>query len=342
MKFKKLSTKIAVTILVVSFSVSLALSTVFQIRMNTRINEIQELTLVTQTYDIAKVCEQTFTDTMYSVKSLQKFIETAFNIAEYKNAPETYFESRREFMNDFIIGTIKKYESVSSAYFSVHPHISDDREVRQIFFEEDSRGNIESGDVETYEEFMDKSNRYMNWFWGAFDSGRPYWTDIFEWDDGNLLISHTTPVVINGEKIGVVGVDIFIDAFTKLIEQFTAYDTGFALLQDQYGVFLESDNSRKSFSDDGKSILTKAGLDNSGNVFNVRVDGIDYIATKNTLDNDYSVYVLVPANEFNAAVEASIMRFVLLFFPIFGLIVLVSLLVGKSISKPYYYNHKCN
>jgi methyl-accepting chemotaxis protein len=59
------------------------------------------------------------------------------------------------------------------------------------------------------------------------------------------------------------------------------------------------------------------------------------MAIQNSLANDYSIYILVPKNEYTADATASIMRFAFLFMPIAALIAFISLAVGKSISKPF-------
>jgi methyl-accepting chemotaxis protein len=238
-------------------------------------------------------------------------------------------------MDRFIGNILTRSDFVTGVYFAVQPNLAGFPLVSEIFFERDGYGSIVEGEQQDYEDYMDIHCEEMEWFYGAYNSGQPYWTGIYEWIDGTVVVSYVEPVIINNERIGVVGVDISIDNIVDLIIDYKIYNTGFALIKDKNGDFFETGNFINQLSNNEKNELNEAGWSSNGNIFKIKLGGSDYIVTQNFLENDYSIYIFVPEREFSTAVRESLLRFALLFPLVFLIISIFCFFVGKSISKPF-------
>jgi methyl-accepting chemotaxis protein len=334
MRHKKLSWKIALIIALTVFIVSGALSTIFQIRIITRINEYMEESLRNEISTKAGEHNLPFTDSIYIVKSLRNFAEANFDTDAYRRDAEGYFN--REIvpiMEQFVVNTVMRSYFIDGAFFSLHHELSGNRYIGEIFVVRDGYSYILE-EPYPYEEYITDGGACMEWFFGAFNSGLPYWTEVYEEIDGEFYVSYVEPVIVNGERVGVVGVDISIYSIKELIGEYQIFDSGFALIRDQFNFFETNDFILDLPSGEKERLVAAANSVNDGNIFETMLGGTSYIGIRNRMVNNYELFILVPKSEYNAENVASTLRFVFLFFPILAVIFVASFFIGKSISKP--------
>lgn len=64
----------------------------------------------------------------------------------------------------------------------------------------------------------------------------PYYDDI---NDKNVLMTSTiVPIIVEGEFLGVVGIDISLDSLQEKSEEITFYDTGYISIVSNNGVYV--------------------------------------------------------------------------------------------------------
>jgi methyl-accepting chemotaxis protein len=275
-----------------------------------------------------------FLEATYKVSNIRAFIESNFIIREYMEHPQIYFDnSIKPVMNNFIYDAVNRTDLIRAAFFTLDPNLAGFPLVNEIFFENTEAGII-AQEPETYEEYLDVTSGDMDWFYASFNSSKPQWTPVYEWDDGVFIISYTEPVIIDGRTIGVAGIDMSIQNLAHLVRDVHLYDSGFAVLADKYGGFFESNSFIAKLSDKERESLLTAANQNSGRVFKITINGADYLAALERLLNDYQVLVLVPRDEVYADVTASITRFVTLFVIGFTVVLVTAYFIVKPIAKP--------
>ncbi|MCK8061508.1 MULTISPECIES: cache domain-containing protein [unclassified Fusibacter] len=70
-----------------------------------------------------------------------------------------------------------------------------------------------------------------DWYYRPLELGRGVWSDPFY--DSELkvyLITYSTPIIIDGLVVGVIGTDMHFDSFKDLVENVDIYQTGYAFL----------------------------------------------------------------------------------------------------------------
>jgi signal transduction histidine kinase/CheY-like chemotaxis protein/HPt (histidine-containing phosphotransfer) domain-containing protein len=298
------------------------------------INTRSKLNLQHQVAGISNECNYAFSDAVYNVKSMRNFLEANFNVSGYMQNAEDYFDTYiRTVMDGFVYNIIRSSEFISAAYFAVHPDLAGYPYVCEIYFESTGSG-IEAGVPQTYEEYMQAGSEEMAWFYGPFDSGEPFWSQVYTWTDGTVMVSYTEPIFINEDIIGVVGVDITISHIKELIQSITLYDTGFALLKDSYGAFFETNDMIIGLDPLDRAKLSSAANESGSSTFDIAFDGLRYIAAAHSLINDYKIYFLVPVSEINYEAISSLIIFISAFIVALVIVLFVALYAGKTITKP--------
>jgi methyl-accepting chemotaxis protein len=328
--FKKLSTKITAFVMATVILVAGCVAAYMQMRIMSRTDQYSREKLSNQTFDMAGRIDSSFIDAVHKTESLRSLAESLFDANELRADPQGYIDSFvSPVMGGFVYNIIDRSDYITAAYFALHPDLAGVPFVCEIYYSEEDGRIVPTEEVEDYEDYR-PDNEDMEWFYGAYTSNAPYWTHVYDYE-GIEMVSYVEPVNIRGERIGVAGVDIPIGHIENLIKDFTieGYDTGFALLRDRYGRFFKSDGR---LSEGEKDTLAAARSEN--NVFQVKLGGVKYMVSEKRLANGYSLYILIPKNEFDADAMGSLRLFITIFPFVIAVIVLLSITVGKSISKP--------
>lgn len=79
----------------------------------------------------------------------------------------------------------------------------------------------------------ERDNGENSWYWTPLRSGRPFITRPSSYDINGIpvmMISATTPIIVNGKAIGVVGVDYGMDKMKEIISFIKPFDTGYGFI----------------------------------------------------------------------------------------------------------------
>lgn len=81
----------------------------------------------------------------------------------------------------------------------------------------------------------DKTDKeHVNWYYEPIENMNPLWMEPYISPQLNTeLISYVVPLYINGETIGVVGMDIDFHEITSIVANASVFKTGYAFLSDQ-------------------------------------------------------------------------------------------------------------
>jgi methyl-accepting chemotaxis protein len=236
-------------------------------------------------------------------------------------------------MDGVVYNIVDNSDFITAAYFAVQPDLAGPPYVCEIFFEMTGAG-IVSQIPQSYEEYIQTSSPDMEWFYGASNSRAPYWTHIYEWSDGTVMVSYTEPVMVDNYVVGVVGVDIPVSKLTEQVSHVLLYESGFALLSDRFGEFFTSNEFIRGLSATEAAVMQTAARANSDKAFNVTLGGVDYLAATRHLANGYDVYVLAPMSEVSADAYTSLLRFVFIFIIVITIVLIIGYFIGKNIGMP--------
>jgi len=333
--FDKLSWKITIIVGVAVAIVAGSLSVYLQSRVMYHAGNYSRENLIREVSRMVEESNSAFTSAIYRTQSMRLLGESIFNVEAFRRSPQDFFDNTmRKHMDGFVVSVIENSAHVSAAYFSPHPDLAGFPFVVEIYFKDTNEGII-SLDPLTYEEYMEEDSEDMTWFYGAYNSGLPYWTHVYE-DNEITMVSYVEPVIIDGMIIGVTGVDIFIDDIEEMVSAFKVYETGFALLKDNYSGIFQTNDIVDGFTAGEIEYLINSATANPDNVFEARLGREDYIITAKQLVNDYTLYIFVPKNEFNAVVTASLVSSIVVFIVALIIVLFIAYLIGKAISRQIF------
>jgi methyl-accepting chemotaxis protein len=332
--FKSISLKITALAAAATIITAGAIVLIMQLRMSGEVNKASRLSMKSELDAAVDEGNVAFADAINSVAKMRSFAEGIFNIEKYQADAENYFDLEvRPGISRFIQNIIEQSEFVTSVYFTIHPDLAGYPYVCEVFYEE-TDGIIEQGDPEPYERYLKEDSEDMEWFFGAYNSGAPHWTQFYYEGNGELTVSYVEPVSVNNKVIGIIGTDILVTHIEDLAREMRFYETGFALLEDNYSTFIKTNELAAGFSAQEYGRISAAGKSADDGFFEITVGGKQFMVAVAEMVNGYFLYAFAPRNEFRAALMASLTTSVVTSLALLGLVMVVIYFVGKKIGKP--------
>lgn len=200
---------------------------------------------------------------------------------------------------------------------------------------------------------LDYYNDYNEWYNVPIDQGISEWTFPYAGTAGGslgvLITSYVTPIKVDGEIIGMVGMDLNLMDISDILSSEVLYDTGYLYMMDETGnVIVHKNIPWKDTDNDGTKDTTVNILDvgdyqellddmanNKENVVEYeRDDGEKVVAAYGHLSNGWIVSSSTPESEVYA-IYKTIINILLVVFAVSLIIsIVIAIIVSKSISKP--------
>ncbi len=272
------------------------------------------------------------TQAQMKVNSIADVMSIEFELGNYNDNTEEYFhEYLYPKTGSFVKKILEDTEFISASYFTISPDFGKLTDhAHEIYYLVGENG-IEEPEPTEIEEYEDKDNPDMTWYFEPLRLNSGYWS-MPSYDEG-WMVSYTVPVKINDQNIGVAGVDITLDNVSEIVQAIKIYDTGFALLMDNFNGFFDNGDILEGFSDELKNeIIEKT---NSGNgIIQMQVNGKDMLIGFASLENDYILYTFAPVDEvlkstYTLLTLVIIIAIIALIFSVF-----FAISVGRGISRP--------
>jgi methyl-accepting chemotaxis protein len=83
------------------------------------------------------------------------------------------------------------------------------------------------------EYLIDPDEPSVQWFFGPYNAEEGIWSEPYEDPTiGANLITYSTPIYVDGNFVGVAGVDITFDVFNEIVNSIEVYENGYAFMFD--------------------------------------------------------------------------------------------------------------
>ncbi len=267
-----------------------------------------------------------------TVNSIQSLIESTIEL-DRLSEPD-YMEEYKEQVAPTIKRITETTPGILGAYIFFNPGIIN--EAHDIYFADDGKGNFVKQPELGIEDY-DESSEDMSWFYEPYRTGTQVWTNPFYWESLDIyMFSHATAVIIDGNFIGTVGIDIKFDDIKSTVDEIQPYETGFAYLVNDNTEFLvhpeyNVEDSLKSLGFDKEA---EQMINNDSGIFIMRDQGKDLYNGYKRMTNGWIMGVTAPDEEVLSGVNQ--MRNFLIIAAIITIIIAASIMfiLGNKIAGP--------
>lgn len=167
-----------------------------------------------------------------SVDTLSSIALNQLEFSKFKNNP-IYVQQYTKDIEETVIKFAENTEGVICAYVRYNPEFTEP--TSGIFLTRNSLEEEFQSVVPTDFSIYDKTDlSHVGWYYIPVENKAPTWMSPYLNENINVyMISYVVPIYVNGESVGIIGMDIDFNAITNKVNDITLYDTGYAFLVDQ-------------------------------------------------------------------------------------------------------------
>lgn len=336
MMMRKLRSKIIATIVVCVLIVAVSIG-LFSHRIASGIvaDEASE-----KFYNISKSYANEFSLMFCAISNITDTIAidlgTNFDIDQFKNDP-TY-------RDDFILNTGHRIQSIGAQndniqgiYVALDPTLTD--QVYESWFISDNAGSFLYQTPEDISEFYPE-NEDMGWFYEPFHQKKGVWSEPYTDATLNVkMISYTTPIIVNQQVVGIVGIDICFESILDIIDEMRFYDNGYPFLIDNhYHIITHPDfevgTSLTNIDNENLQVITDAIDKSPSGVVSYVYKGNDKLLGYSQLINGWYFLASAEVDQINAQVTKLSQMILILSILIAVIAMIIGFKLSSYITKP--------
>lgn len=181
---------------------------------------------------------------------------------------------------------------------------------------------------------------HVGWYYIPVKNGKPTWMSPYLNSNINVyMVSYVIPIVIDGESIGIIGMDIDFDKFTKTVESATVFETGFAFLSNADGTIayhktIEAGTAVAQIDESDVIAGALADPASEGQPINYTYQGELKDMCYQTLTNGMKYVLTAPESEMKSAASRITMLIVIGMLIAAAISVVIGVLMGLVITRP--------
>ena len=181
---------------------------------------------------------------------------------------------------------------------------------------------------------------HVGWYYIPVKNGKPTWMSPYLNSNINVyMVSYVIPIVIDGESIGIIGMDIDFDKFTKTVDSATVFETGFAFLSNADGTIayhktIEAGTSVAQIDESDVIAGALADPASEGQPINYTYQGELKDMCYQTLTNGMKYVLTAPESEMKSAASRITMLIVIGMLIAAAISVVIGVLMGLVITRP--------
>lgn len=247
-------------------------------------------------------------DTM--MQNVSQSVEMVYSIAVAKLEHAASFRTSKDYVDTYtkqmlpiLMQSAQNTKGALTAYIRYNPEFTEP--TSGLFLTRDnSDSEFESVTPTDFSMYDPSDVEHVGWYYIPVQNGKETWMEPYlNSNIGVYMISYVIPIEVDGESIGIIGMDIDFSEFTDTIDSLSIFDSGYGFLANDSGeVMYHKDLEIGSNLADADSGL-QAVVDALGNeqteetAVSYTYQGKDKIMYYKTLENGMKFVLTAPKTE---------------------------------------------
>ena len=258
------------------------------------------------------------------------------DVQKFKTDPEyvtAYTESVEEMLHHFA----EKTDGALTAYIRYNPDFTDP--TSGLFLTRDSAEDEFTFVTPTDFSMYDKDDlEHVGWYYIPVNNGGSTWMDPYTNENiGVDMISYVVPIFINGESIGIIGMDIDFSVLTSMLEESKVGETGYSYLVNAQNLVMchkdfKLNDSIADYSKTVDGILSDSKKENK--LCSYTYKGSKKNMVYGTLDNNMKYVITVSQNEIRNKSISLLKEMIVALLTVIVLAVVVAIIFSTKLVKP--------
>ncbi len=280
------------------------------------------------------------------MQRVEQSVNTAYNLALQQidslhafKTSKPYVNKVTQTMNQLLYEIGRNTEGALTAYIRYNPEFTDP--TSGVFWSRKSEADDFTPEPCTdFTMYEPDDLEHVGWYYIPVNNGKPTW--MAPYHNSNIdvdMVSYVIPIFIDGESVGIIGMDVEFSMFTGYVDQTTAFDTGYAFLEDgngniAYHSSLDVGSAISGLEEDGSMAAALADPSMEGKAVTYRYQGVDKNMCYVTLANGMRFVMTASEKEMKDAAR-HLARLILLGSLIAVVFAgVIGIVMGMAITRP--------
>lgn len=298
---------------------------------------------------LATSCNQTAAEINAYLDTVAQSVDTAAEYAVNSVGDLAKFKSDSAYVTEFTKGYENYFITAAShtsgaiaAYIRYNPDFTEP--TSGLFLTRNSTSEAFQSVTPTDFSVYDKNDAaHVGWYYTPVNNGAPLWMAPYLNENiGVYMISYVVPLTVNGENLGVVGMDIDFTLIEQMAESSHEYETisSFILNKNNevmYHKTLEYGSTLDSANTDGglTGLITALGdASYSGDSINISSEGVGKKAVYSSLNNGMELVLTVNNSEINGQRNTIIFASIVIEVIVVAIGTVLAMIITANMTKP--------
>lgn len=298
---------------------------------------------------LSSACSNTASEINSYLTTVEQSVDTAADYAlaslgdfsKFKTDSSYVTEYTENFKQYFMTAAANTNGAIT-AYIRFNPDFTDP--TSGIFFTRNSTEEQFQSVTPTDFSIYDKNDMaHVGWYYIPVNNGAPIWMSPYLNENiGVYMISYVVPLTVNGENLGIVGMDIDFTFIEKMAAESDEYETLSAFIlndekQVMYHDTIAFGTSLDEVNTDGGMTRLIGELDNGsseGSGINISFDGVSKKAVFSSLNNSMKLVLTVDESEISTQRNIIIIASVVIEVIVIAIGSLLAFIISVKMTKP--------
>ncbi len=277
---------------------------------------------------------------------VEQSVNTAYNVALQQltdvqafKTDKAYVDAFNSIMEQMLYEIGGNTEGALTAYIRYNPEFTEPDS--GVFWSTSSDAEKFEALVPTDFSMYDPDDlEHVGWYYIPVKNGKPTWMDPYLNSNINVyMVSYVIPIVMDGESIGIIGMDIAFDKFTATVDHATVFETGSAFLVDAGGNIAyhkEIEAGTAIAQAEASGVIEGALADPAleGLPVNYTYQGLEKDMCYRTLINGMQYVLTAPESEMKSAASRITMLIMIGMLIAVAISVVIGVIMGLVITRP--------
>ena len=277
---------------------------------------------------------------------VEQSVNTAYNVALQQltdvqafKTDKAYVDAFNSIMEQMLYEIGGNTEGALTAYIRYNPEFTEPDS--GVFWSRSSDAEKFEALVPTDFSMYDPDDlEHVGWYYIPVKNGKPTWMDPYLNSNINVyMVSYVIPIVMDGESIGIIGMDIAFDKFTATVDHATVFETGSAFLVDAGGNIAyhkEIEAGTAIAQAEASGVIEGALADPAleGLPVNYTYQGLEKDMCYRTLINGMQYVLTAPESEMKSAASRITMLIMIGMLIAVAISVVIGVIMGLVITRP--------
>ena len=234
-------------------------------------------------------------------------------------------------ISEFFKKVLSKTNGVMTYYYRIDPAVSS--EVKGFWFVNTEGEGFKEHEVTDITMYDTEDTSQLVWFTVPKATGKPVWLPPYITDNLDArVISYNTPVYLDGQFVGVIGIELDYSFMAEMVDNIKLYENGYAFVNDEEGNIVYHPHMDVASME--KLPDVPEGMTSRDDIIHYNYEGIDKIAVSLPLTNGDRLNVSVPVGEINAGMRKWINLIIIAFCVLLAAFIFIMIRFTGRITKP--------